>query len=97
MARPTHARITPYTYYDYGTERLVFIDEDNKHPDPSHKLLWGYEKNGDFLKGDFKNKFTKAGKTIHIKINYPHQTLTATDEQKARFNAIETYLRTRYA
>lgn len=41
---------------------IVYVDVKYKHPDPSKKLIWGFDSNGDRVSGDYVGFFEKVGK-----------------------------------
>ena len=76
---------------EYGNDRLVYILKDSPSPDPLGLLLWGYEKNGGFLPGDYKGKFEKTGKVFKIQYSIG-KNATANQEKMIKNEAIVKFL-----
>jgi hypothetical protein len=86
------ARIQKYMYNVHGTETPVWVDLDNKHPDPSKLLIWGWDENGDHVQGDFKNRFTPTKEKHEIPWSVNERHSTRGKEIKAKADAIKKFI-----
>ena len=72
---------------------VLYVDSEYMYSDPSKKLLWGYDKNGDFVSGEFKNYYEKFGKPITFKFEPITKLRTANDIKKQRGEAIRKHIK----
>jgi len=88
------ARIQPFEYYKMGKTQIVYVDLDHPSPDPSKKLIWGWDEDGDTVPGDFKRAFTKVGKPISISYAVSSR-MTANQAKAAKSDAIVDWIKSR--
>jgi hypothetical protein len=65
---------------------IIYVDLQNKHPDPLKKLIWGYHKNGDLASGDYSGFFEKVGSPVSFE--FAQTGRTAAEEKSLRHKAI---------
>ena len=81
-----------YQEYPWTDPIIVYVDKENMHPDPSKRLIWGYDADGNLVKGDYKEKFNRLKEIPPIKINYKIEGLTtAHQEKQIHVDAIKKY------
>jgi hypothetical protein len=74
-------------HHDTGRPgEIIFVDVAKKHPDPLRKMLWGYDKDGYLVHGDYTGFFTKVGKPQTFEFEQTGRY--AMEEQKVRHAAI---------
>lgn len=76
-----------YSYRGFQSDtgkpgEVIYVDLANKHPDPLKKLLWGYDKTGSMVSGDWSTFFEKIGKPCTFEF-----------EQTGRYRAEEIKVR----
>jgi len=89
------ATLLAYEYQEnlWSDPIIVYVDKENRHPDPSKLLIWGYDKNGDLVKGDFKRNFTRLKKIRPIKVAYRiPPRLSALQEKEIHVESIKEHL-----
>ena len=91
------AEIIPYNYFGFeAPEGLVYVVKDQMHPDPAKKMIWGRSAGDpEAVVSDFKGHFEKAGAPVTI--TYNAKGMTASDEQKAKVEAIKAWIKNKGA
>lgn len=80
-----------YTYHGFQKSTgapgaTIYVDLAHKHPDPLKKMIWGYDRHGDMVHGDFVGFFTKTGKSQTFEFEQTGKY--AAEEKKVRHAAI---------
>jgi hypothetical protein len=88
------ARLIPYIYTPsiysnrFGSsDELVYVDSENKHPDPKNIMLWGWNEKGETV-SDFKKYFKRSGRIVEIPYYVPTKGITANQEKKIKIDTI---------
>jgi hypothetical protein len=79
--------LIPMVHTEWGRENLVFVDSENKHPDPLGKLTWGRGIDGNVYPGDYNARFKRVGSTIPFTYSI-EGCRTSAQEQTCRISAI---------
>ena len=77
-------------YGKIGDSLTVWVDKDNKHPDPSRKMIWGWDTKHRLI-SDFKEMFERKGKEIKIKYSV-EGCWTAHEEDERKEAAIGKWI-----
>lgn len=86
--------LLPYEYYGFeGPRGLVWVDKDNKFPDPGRRMNWGRSASDpNIVVSDFQRQFSRTmADTATITYVVPPMT-TASAEQKIRLEAIKKWI-----
>lgn len=80
-----------YTYHGFqratgASGAMIYVDLAHKHPDPAKRLLWGYDKAGNMVSGDYIDFFKKVGRPQTFEFKQTGKF--AADEKKVRHAAI---------
>ncbi len=70
----------------------LYVDKDNQHPDPMKLMLWGWDKDGNDVSGEYARYYERAGKPIEVLYDMPKHS-TASQEKSAKFTAIREFLK----
>ena len=74
------------------TGDILYVDSNNPSPDPNKLLLWGYDKNGNDVSGEYKKYYVRVG-SLKIPFTPITKMRTANDIKKQRIEAIKDYLK----
>jgi len=70
---------------------ILYVDKDHKHPDPMKRLLWGWDKDGNDVPGEYARYYERDGRPIHVYYEKPKHA-TANQEKAAKYDAIREFL-----
>jgi len=88
--------LLPHFYYNMvetggDSDFVVYVDKDNKHPDPLGKLIWGWDRDGNTVRGDFNRYFERCGRAIILTYDTTY-CKTASQKQIKRNKTIVDYI-----